>query len=64
MTNNFHVAIRTGQMGVYIWGNITYDDSFGKSHHTAFRLWTDAIPDAGKNEIASMHFCDEGNDSD
>jgi hypothetical protein len=54
-------AIREGRRGLFVFGDVVYDDAFGQEQRTAFRLVY-----GGGEEIhpeGNLATCEEGNDA-
>jgi hypothetical protein len=59
-SGNMHDTILQGGWGVYFWGEITYEDIFGRKHTTHIRL----VSEGSAYKLGSFRVMATGNDAD
>jgi hypothetical protein len=53
--------LATGAATLFVYGEVTYEDAFGKPHRLKFRTMVGGVAGVGSKQLAS---CPEGNESD
>jgi hypothetical protein len=61
LTQEDYTKLASGLVTLFVYGEVTYEDAFGKPHYLRYRTMFGGAAGVGSNQLAS---CWEGNESD